>query len=254
MAVCELPSVRLYGASSEGALRSAAASSAPLPPRLLEMLITSATVCFGWALLALPASASSRQPTATASSKGQPRAQLSCKEILWRELETQISRMFYNSKRHVESLVCSYAGDWLHPWVTFLLPNSQTICQEPDPLCLQTSDCRKASLPNLIVGTVRVREMAVMDSIAESPAMSKKVSPASSRSAGVAMLWTAVRNELWLCIWSKMDRLLLIEFAKARQLQSQTCILRGIHICILYCYICSTSTARNRLCPAAMKE
>lgn len=55
--------------------------------------------------------------------------------------------------------------------------------------------------------------------------------------------WTAAQNELLLCIWRKIDRLLLIEFAKAGQLQSLACILRGIHICILYCYICSESTA-----------
>lgn len=119
MAISELPSAQLYGASSQGSLMALWPVRQPLPPRPLEVFITSATFCLGWALLALLASMSPRQPAATAlgelpslrtrdcrhscpPNRVLPRHL--CSQIYWNYLKTQISRTFCNPDRLMEFL------------------------------------------------------------------------------------------------------------------------------------------------------
>lgn len=100
-----------------------------LPLHPLEMFITSATFCFGWALLALPSSMSPRQPAATApedlpawlSCKGRALSQHLFNQILWKDLEIQISRTFRNLERHIEfPHMCFYVRCLRHTWISFL--------------------------------------------------------------------------------------------------------------------------------------
>lgn len=194
MAISELPSVRLYGASSQGVLKSTVASSAapslPTPWKCSSPLPHSALARLCWPCH-LPRGQDSLLPQhrkiclhqeqrlqTRLSCKDRALCQLLCSRILGGDLETQISRIFCNPDRHLE-----------FPRVLLFQIFTPHIDQFPhlrrdkvpriDLLCLRTFVCWKTPLPYSTVVTVRAREMVITDFNYQSPEISKEFTPAS---------------------------------------------------------------------------
>lgn len=117
----------------------------PLPPHPLEALITSATFCFGWALLALPSSTTPRQPAATTQEDLPPTGVKDRRQECPAKTELCLSAFAVSSFRERwkprflehsaiqtgthNSCVCSYFRRLLHPEIDFLTL-TKTECQE----------------------------------------------------------------------------------------------------------------------------